>query len=114
MNTDLLDSIPVNSRFFRWQRYGKNWLSSSMQYCIRDTPKEGMGQKALSVGANDDHIAPFFICSIQDFFWGITHRNKDFGYELNAGGADLSLCFLAKSLRALFHRFNNLLMLLFS
>src|SRR4030043_751398 len=108
MNTDLLDSIPVNGRFFRWQRYGKNWLSSSMQYCIRDTPKEGVGQKPLSVGANDDHIATFFICSIQDFFRGMTHRNEDFGYEFNAGGADLNLCLLAKSLQVLFHCFTIL------
>src|SRR4030042_4340445 len=102
MNTDLLDSVQVNSRFFRWQRYSNNWLSTSMQYRIRDTPKEGMGQKPLSVGANDDHIAPLFIRSIQDFFWGMTHRNEDFGYEFNAGGANLSLCFLAKSLQVCF------------
>src|SRR4030042_2870116 len=103
MNTDLLDSIPLNSRFFRWQGYGKNWFSSSMQYCIRDTPKEGMGQKPLSVGANDDHIAPFFICSIQDFFWGMAPTNPDFGYEFNAGGTDLSLCFRTKTLQVCFH-----------
>src|SRR4030042_1563652 len=113
MNSDLLDSIPVNSAFFRWQRYDENWLSSSMQYSIRNAPKEGMGQKPLSVGSNDNCIATFFICSIQDFFWRMAHRNEDFGYEFKARGADLSRCFFTKSLQLYFHRFNHLFMLLF-
>ena len=72
-----------------------------------------MGQKPLSVGSNDDHIATFFICGIQDFFWGMTHRNEDFGYKFNAGGADLSLCSLQNPCKCFFIDSINLLMLLF-
>ena len=69
-----------------------------MQYRIRDTTKKRMGQRSLSVGSKDDHIAVFFVCSIQDFLWGMPTGDENFGYKVNAWRANLSLCFFTKSL----------------
>jgi hypothetical protein len=57
-----------------------------------------MGQESLPVGSKDDHIATFFICSIQDFLWGIATRHENFGYKFSARRANLILCFFAKPL----------------
>jgi hypothetical protein len=39
-----------------------------------------MGQKSLSMGSEDNHIATFFICSIQDFLRGMATGDENFEY----------------------------------
>ena len=113
MKTGLLDSIPLDCGFFRRQRYDENGLPSSMQYSLRDTPREGMGQEPLSVGSDDDRIATFFSCGVQDFFWRMSYRNENFRYQFSAGRTDLIFRLLTKPLQMFLHRLHNLIMLLF-
>ena len=60
------------------------------------SPAKGLSQEPFSMGAHDDRVAALIIRHLQDLLHRVANGNEYFGYKLNAGGSNLSLCFPAE------------------